>query len=270
MAENEGMRQIPLENITISKKNARTIDTYIGLDELAQSIKEIGLQQPVVVFPILGQENRFELIIGQRRFLACKNLGMKAISAIVLKKPMNNVDSLAYSFSENIHRRELDYRDKIEVALSLIKELGTVRAVSKKLGVSESTVRNYLGYSAIPGPIKEMVEKGQLSKFTAVRIAKTNPDPKRAVAIAAKVKEEPRREKRNEIIQTAIENPTYTAEKVFAEAPKTKFKHVTLDLTNGAAVALKRASEKFELEPREIATQVLIDYLKTEGFYESS
>lgn len=270
MTETYDIRQIPLEKITISKSNARTIDTYIGLDELAKSIKEIGLQQPVVVFPISGQKDRFELIIGQRRFLACKSLGMKTIYAVTLKKPLNNVEALVYSLSENIHRQELDYKDKIQVVLNLIKELGNIRTVSKKIGVSETTVRNYLGYSAIPEPIKEMVEEGQLSRFTAVRIAKTNPDPKRAIAIAAKVKEEPRREKRNEIIQTAVENPTYTAEKVFSEAPKMKFKHVTLDLTNGAAAALKKASEKYELEPREIATQVLIDYLKTEGFYKSS
>ena len=81
-----------------------TIDTYIDLDKLAQSIDEIGVQQPVVVFPVLNQEGKFELIIGQRRFLACKQLKMKTIPAIVLKKAMNPVDAISYSFIENIHR----------------------------------------------------------------------------------------------------------------------------------------------------------------------
>ena len=55
MTEKEALHQIPLENITVSKRNARrTLDVFSGLDDLAQSIKEIGVQQPVIVFPIVG------------------------------------------------------------------------------------------------------------------------------------------------------------------------------------------------------------------------
>jgi ParB family chromosome partitioning protein len=269
LTENSSIHEIPLENIIVSKDNARTLDLFNGLDELAESIKEIGLQQPVVVFPISGSEGKFELIIGQRRFLAYKNiLKMKTIPAIILKKPMNNVDALAYSFSENIHRQDLDYKDKIVVAIKLLKELGDVQSVAKKLHVSETTIRNYLGYAAVPEEIKKLVEEKKISKSTATRISKTNTDPDRAIAIAKQVIEAPRREDRNAIIQTSIDYPTYEPEKISLEAKKVKFKHITLDLTDTAANALERASKKYDLEPSELATQVLIEYLKNEGFYE--
>jgi len=272
LTENVGLHEIPIDKIIVSKENARrTLDIYSGLDELAASIKELGLQQPVVVFPIAGQKDKFELIVGQRRFLACKNnLHMKTIFAIVLTKPMNNIDALAYSFVENIHRQDLEYKDKIAATMKLVKELGNIHAVAKKLQVSETTIRNYLGYAAVPEQIKEMVEKKKLSKQTAVRISRTNVDSSRAIAIANKITEAPRREDRNAVIQTSIDHPTYTPEKVFSEAPKMKFKQFSLDLTDAAADALERASKKYELEPNELVIQILVEYLKNEGFFNTT
>lgn len=269
MTEKCDLQYIPLDKIVVSKKNARTRGLFIGLDELAQSIKDIGLQQPVVVFPSADQKGKFELIVGQRRFLACRKAGLEKIPAII-KEPMTKVEALSYSFIENIHRLDLDYNDKVDAALFLFKELDSVPAIAKKLGVSDTTVREYLGWAAVPEPIKDMVEKRELSRDTAKRIAKVNPDPKKATAIAAKVKEAPRREVRNAIIQTNIENPTYTPEEVFAAAPKQKFKHLTIDLTKKAADALQKAAAKYKMPPREIATLAIVDYLRTEGFYQGT
>src|SRR5208337_4545564 len=159
---------------------------------------------------------------------------------------------------------------KVEVALMLLNELGTVDAVAKKLQVSPTSVRNYLGWAGVPEPIKEMVETGKLSRPVATRIAKANDDPNKAVAIAQLVKEEPRRKTRAAIIQTNIENPTYTPQQVREEAPNIQFKHVTIDLSNKAATALQGASEKYEMTPKEIATQAVIDYLRNEGFYQGA
>lgn len=269
MTEKCDLQYIPLDKIVVSKKNVRTLDLFSGIDELAQSIKDIGLQQPVVVFPSADKKGKFELIVGQRRFLACRKAGLKKIPSIV-KEPMSKVEALSYSFIENIHRLDLDYKDKVEAALFLLTELGSIPAIAKKLGVSDTSVRNYLGWAAVPEPIKEMVEKGKLSRPTAKRIARANPDPIKATAIAEKVKEARRREVRNAIIQTNIENPTYTPEQVVAEAPKIKYKHLTIDLTNKAADALQQAAEKYDMTPNEVATQAIIDYLRTEGFYQGT
>lgn len=259
---------VPLDDIVVSKNNARTLDRFIGLEELANSIREIGLQQPVVLLPIKGKEGKYELIIGQRRFLAYRNhlKDKKTIPAVILKKPMNDIDALAYSFSENIHRHDLDYKDKVAVAMKLFNVFGDVKAVADKLNVHENTVRNYLGWAAAPEELKTLVEKKKLSKQVAMRIAKTNSDPKRAVAIANQVIEAPRREDRTAIIQTSIANPTFTPDKVASEAKKAKFKKVILDLTDAVASALEKASTKYDLEPNELATLVLTEYLENEGF----
>lgn len=260
---------VPLDDIVVSKNNARTIDLFFGLEELANSIREIGLQQPVVLLPIKGKEGKYELIIGQRRFLAYKNFlkDRKTIRAVILKKPMNDLDALAYSFSENIHRHDLEYKDKVAVAMKLFNVLGNVKAVADKLNVHENTVRKYLGWAAAPEELKELVEKKKLSKQTAMRIAKTNKDPERAIAIAKQVIEAPRRKLRDAIIQTSIENPTYTPEEVSVEAQRAKFKQITLNLTDAVAAALEKASTKYDLEPNELATQILTEYLQNEGFF---
>jgi ParB family transcriptional regulator, chromosome partitioning protein len=263
------LQEIPIERIYVSPENARTLEHYSDLDDLANSIKTYGLQQPIVVFPSVGRVGDFELIIGQRRFLAYKNiLKEKTIPAIILKKPMNNLDALAYSFSENIHRLDLTYNEKIAVTTKLLKELTTVSAVAQKLNVSDSTVRNYLGWAAVPEPIKLLVEKKKISKDTAIRISRTTDSQEKAIAIAEKVVEIPRREDRDAIIETSIENPTLQPEQVFEKAKKRKYTNFTLNLTEGAAEALESASKKFDLEPEQLVIQVLLEYLKNGGFFQ--
>jgi ParB family chromosome partitioning protein len=73
-------RYLPLDKIDISISNVRKSNPEESIDELAGSIKEIGVQQPIVVFP---KGNRYDLMIGQRRYLACKKLGLKDIPAFI-------------------------------------------------------------------------------------------------------------------------------------------------------------------------------------------
>jgi len=72
---------LPLEKIDISISNVRKANIEEGLDELKKNIGEIGVQQPVVVFK--KDNGRFELIIGQRRYLACEKLGLREIPALI-------------------------------------------------------------------------------------------------------------------------------------------------------------------------------------------
>jgi len=100
---------LPLDKIDISLSNVRKANANIeeGIGELASSIKEIGIQQPVVVFQ---KGDRYELIIGQRRYLACEELGLREIPALITSVK-NETAATIKSFSENIHRLDLEYRD---------------------------------------------------------------------------------------------------------------------------------------------------------------
>jgi len=202
---------LPLDKIDISLSNVRKANIKEGIGELASSIKEIGIQQPVVVFQ---KGDRYELIIGQRRYLACEELGLREIPALITSVK-NETAATIKSFSENIHRLDLEYRDKMQIATELVNKLGSIDKVAEHLGVYPQTVRNWLGYAAVPEPIKKMVDEGKLSASTATRIAKNILNEKQAVTIAERVKETPRSEDRMAIIDIARENPGKPSEEIF-------------------------------------------------------
>lgn len=255
--------QLPLEDIDISKYNVRKTDPEIDIDELANSIKEIGVEQPVVVFE---EKGRYELIVGQRRYLACKRLKEKYIPALVVQLKDKTEASIA-SFSENIHRLPLNYRDKMKVAYELRSKLASIDSVAKRLGVTAQTVRNYLGYAAVPEAIKEMVDKGELSRSTAVYIMRNIPDEQKATRIAKKVKETPSSEKRWAIVEVAKANPDITDKEITKIAEQIKYKRVTVNLTTKVATALSEACGEYRSKPEEITTEALVEWLTNKGFY---
>ena len=101
-----------MDRIDVSMTNVRKTNLEKGLSELAKSIREIGVQQPVVVFK--KGDGRYDLIIGQRRYLACKHIGETEIPALITHVK-DRTDAMVKSFSENIHRLDLDYRDTVVV-----------------------------------------------------------------------------------------------------------------------------------------------------------
>ena len=109
----------------------------------------------------------------------------------------DKTEAAIVSFSENIHRLDLGQRDKLRVAVLLLKELKNIRKVAERLGVTPQTVRNWLGYSGVPEGLKEMVEQKKISVQTALAISRSVPDEAKAVEITQKVKEEPAGERRN-------------------------------------------------------------------------
>ena len=255
---------LPLHKIDISISNVRKSNLEEGIDELADSIKEIGVQQPVVVYK---KGDRFELIIGQRRYLACKKLEMKQIPAL-LTSVKDETDATIKSFSENIHRLDIEYRDKMQVATELLNRLGSIKKVASHLGVSEQTVRNYLGYSAVPEKIKELVDENKLSASTAIRIAKSIEDEDKAFRIAEKVRETPRSEDRRKIIDIARENPRKSASEIANIAKRQKFKKISIDVTPRVSDALAKACSEYEAQAEDITLEALEEWLVKRGFIE--
>lgn len=254
---------LSLDKIDISLSNARKTNLEEGIDELATSIREIGIQQPVVVFR--KKDGRFELIIGQRRYLASKKLGLKEIPALITAVK-NETDTTIISFSENIHRLDLEYRDKMQVALVLLNELGTVKKVADHLGVVPQTVRNYLGYAGVEEDIKKMVDEEKLSVGTALLIARNIADEKQAIEIAKKVKEMPRAEDRRKLIYGAKANPHKPAAEVEKIVKRQALREITLHLTETVYKALEDASKKYESDKEDIAVEGVEEWLKKRGF----
>jgi ParB family chromosome partitioning protein len=257
------VKSIPINEIDLSILNARKGDYHEGLEDLAESIKAHGLLQPVVVF---RKGNRYKLIIGQRRFHACKDiLGFREIDARVIAEP-DDTDATVLSFTENIHRLDLDYRDKMTVATALLTKLGSIREVAKRINVKEATVRNYLGYAGVPEPLKELVSRKKISARTAMDIANNISDEKEALAIAKTIVETPSGDRRRAIIEVARANPGKSAAEIGKLASKQKFKEITLHLTPKVSEALEVACKDFSSEPADLAIAALEGWLKVQKF----
>jgi len=255
---------LPIDKIDISISNVRKSNLEEGITELANSIEEIGVQQPIVVY---REGDRYKLIIGQRRYLACKKLELKEIPALITSVK-DETEATVKSFSENIHRLDLDYRDKMQVAIELLNKFGSIDKVADHLGIHDQTVRRYLGYAAVPDPIKKMVDEGKMGAITAIQIAQNIPDEKRAVAIAEKVKETTRSEDRREIIDMARKNPSKSPKAVVEVVKKQKKQKLTVDLTLRVASALAKACETYKSNPKDITLEALEEWLEGRGFLE--
>lgn len=107
------VKELELSSVNISQFNTRK-DLDAGtedasLEELASSIREKGLLNPITV--IKRDDGKYDLIAGQRRFIACRRLGMRTIPAIIREK-MDDTDATILSLIENIHRADMNPMDK--------------------------------------------------------------------------------------------------------------------------------------------------------------
>ena len=234
------------------------------LDELAKSLDRFGLHQPIVVAP---KGNRFAVVVGQRRYLAAKQLGWDQMPALVLSQPTEQVQATLLSLSENIQRRDLSARDKSDAFLYLQKALGSVGAVAEAMGVTTQTVRNWLGYAAVPEPIKELVQARGLTRDQAVRIARHVEEPGTAVEVARRVSTATVKEHRDRILESARELPGRSAATILRRAvQKRKEKRITFILPESSAVAMEKAENELGTDASDIAMSATTGWLQDNGY----
>ena len=254
------VKPIRLSDLDISPSNVRKQNVTADLDSLAASLKEFGLLQPIVVHE---RVDRYTVIVGQRRYLAAKQLGWERIPAFVLNRPFDQEQSTILSLSENIQRRDLSARDQAEACAYLLEHLGTILKVAAALAVSTRTVHRWLGYRAVPEPIKTFVDEGRLSRGQATRIASHVEDEETAVAIAARVASENNPTLRARVLESADELPGRSAETIFRRAEeKSRELRLTIHLPETAALAMSRASDGEQIEPEEIVVNATLQWLR--------
>lgn len=152
--------EIEMSSIDVNPYQPRTYFNEEALRELASSIKELGVIQPITVRKLDG--NKFQLVSGERRFRASKLIGLTTIPAYI--RLANDQEMLEMALVENIQRKDLD---PIEVALSyqrLIEEINlTQEELSKRVGKNRSTVTNYLRLLKLDPIIQTGMRDGFLS-----------------------------------------------------------------------------------------------------------
>ncbi|WP_018086153.1 ParB/RepB/Spo0J family partition protein [Desulfurispora thermophila] len=153
------------------------------LQELADSIREHGVVQPVVVRRL--DDGSYELIAGERRWRACRLLQLSKIPAIV--RNYNDLEAAAVALIENIQRENLNPLEEAVAYRRLIDEYGlTQEDLSQRVGKSRPFISNMLRLLHLPDEVKEMINQGQLTAGHA-RAVLAAPDEKLQVKIARKV-----------------------------------------------------------------------------------
>lgn len=250
---------IPLDQLELGERNIRRRDIAVDLDELAYSMKTFGLQQPIVVQP---KDGKFEIIIGQRRYLAAKQLGWRRILARVAKEELSEFDGKVISFSENVQRRDLSPRDKSDACVYLLQKLGTSRAVAEHLGLTEQTVRKWLGYAAVPEGLKALVQQKLITIPQAIRLSQYVTDEAKAVAIGKRMAQEPKAH-RDRIMESMEELPDRSLEAIFRRAEeKKRQKKIIFVLPEKWSFAMDRAARRLNMTANEIARDATVEWLQ--------
>ena len=131
------------------------------LAELAESIAKNGIVQPIIVRPS-SQQGRYEIIAGERRWRAAKMAGLSELQVIV--RDLSDQQALEFALVENIQRQDLSPLEEAMGFQRLIDEFDyTQEALAAAIGKSRSHIANLLRLQSLPGEVKAMLEKGQLT-----------------------------------------------------------------------------------------------------------
>lgn len=155
-----GLREIPVESILPNPHQPRQALDPVALQELADSIREHGLIQPLIV---TQQEERYQLIAGERRWQAAKMAGLSRVPALV--KHATPQQMLEMALVENIQRADLNPLEEASAYQQLIDDFGLTQAqVAGRVGKSRVAVANSVRLLRLPQEVKESLAAGGISE----------------------------------------------------------------------------------------------------------
>lgn len=164
------IKQIPLAQIGANPDQPRKTFKDAELNDLAASIREKGVLQPILLRAVVGRPYNYEIVAGERRFRASKLAGLNEIPAVIKKLDDNNAMEIA--LIENVQRENLDPIEEAAAYKNLIEKCNYDMAdVSRLIGKSESYIRNAMRLMDLPDAVREMVSHGEISASHARTIA---------------------------------------------------------------------------------------------------
>jgi ParB family chromosome partitioning protein len=258
-------RTVPVDDIEVwDEANVRHTEITRGIDELAESIRQIGLLQPPLVQEI--ESGKYKLIEGQRRFLAVKQLGWKKIQVLLLRKPIDLALAKLASLSENLHRKAVNPDDVASACEYLSKYFGSDKEAAKVLGISLPTFKKNLAYRIVPEELKELVRKKIISAPDAKRLARIVPDISKAIKFAMVIHGLPKLA-RDRHFAALLEDPTSTLDEIKARAARSQYRTaIRIHLPETYAYAMYRASRSLGEEPESLAQKAVMDWLDNSGY----
>ena len=154
--------KVAIKDITRNKFQPRKYFSKQSLDELTNSIKEQGVIQPIVVRPDKSSDGKYEIIAGERRWLASQNAGLNEVPVVVTD--LDDVKSLELAIVENVQRQDLNPIEEARGYQRLVDDFSyNQEKLSQFIGKSRSYIANSLRLLALPEEVLEMVGQGSLS-----------------------------------------------------------------------------------------------------------
>ena len=179
----ERVQMLNVSQIHPSRFQPRLTFLSQKIEELARSIKEKGVIQPVIVRSV--GPDQYELIAGERRLRAIKHLGVNEIPAIIRRVP--DAEVLEMSLIENIQREELNSIEEAKAYKRLSSEFGlTQETIAERVGKDKSSVSNLLRLLNLPEKIQDFLSR-DLITFGHARALLSFGDPKRQLSVCEKV-----------------------------------------------------------------------------------
>jgi ParB family chromosome partitioning protein len=274
MPEIREVKEIPLKDLVIGKGQVRLSNVGKELDELAESIRVVGLLEPIVVSPT-EKPGQYEILTGQRRFLAHEKLKKETIFAVVLKDKVDPITAKIVSLTENLVRTEPSRADYIDACTALYHKYGSAKDVAEKTGLPYHKVREYVKYERLQPELKTLVDKGDVDIKVALRAQDAASvtgkyDATEAVQLAKEMTtmSGPQQSK---LVQERAENPEVSVDDVIEHAKSGgKITQVIVTLSSTVHSSLKGLAKAEGTTIDDAARTLIEEGLSTKGLLQES
>jgi ParB family chromosome partitioning protein len=174
----DGGRDVPIELLRRNPNQPRREFAQAELDELAHSIREKGVLQPLLVRPAPGAPGEFQIVAGERRWRASQQAGLRTLP-VVVRSDLDDLDVLEIGVIENVQRQDLKPLEEAQAYRALMERFGrTQEDVARTVGKSRSHIANTLRLLSLPEGVIAALDQGRLTPGHARAIANA-PDPDR-------------------------------------------------------------------------------------------
>jgi len=157
-----GQRRVPTASLRPNARNPRRVFADAGIDELAASLRERGIIQPIVVRQVRGSGDNFEIIVGERRWRAAQRAKLHDVPVVVIEA--TDAEALQYAIIENVQRTDLNPLEEAEGYRALMEEFSHGQdEIASFIGKSRSHVANSLRLLKLSDKVKDYIITGKLS-----------------------------------------------------------------------------------------------------------
>ncbi|TKJ30123.1 MAG: stage 0 sporulation protein J [Chloroflexi bacterium B3_Chlor] len=232
-----GVREIDVDSIVPNPRQPRQALDPQALQELATSIKEQGLVQPVVVTQV---EGKYQLLVGERRWRAAKLAGLEMVPVVIREATPQQMVELA--LVENLQREDLNPLETATAYQQLVEEFGmTQKQVADRVGKSRVTVTNTLRLLSLPAKVKEALLADDISEGHARALLRLRGEKQQMQVLEAIMKGQLSVRQTEQLVRRMVEGPK-TRPKLAEKSPELRALEDRFRQALGTKVSLSRGS----------------------------